>query len=29
MYITFMYLAHKIEEWKDGWIEAGMKQTKI
>lgn len=24
-----MYLAHKIEGWKDGWIDAGMKQTKI
>lgn len=24
-----MYLAHKIEGWRDGWIDAGMKQTKI
>lgn len=24
-----MYLAHKIEGWEDGWIDAGMKQTKI
>lgn len=24
-----MCLAHKIAGWKDGWIDAGMKQTKI